>query len=79
MSLWEQFKSFNQVFWIANSMEMIERLAYYGLRAVASAEDKKHKAPMASAWSSSEAAFLVAGQSEEVAASVVEVERGGSG
>ena len=34
MSLWDQLKSYNQVFWIANSMEMIERLAYYGLRAV---------------------------------------------
>lgn len=29
-----QLKSFQRVFWIANSMEMIERLAYYGLRAV---------------------------------------------
>lgn len=32
--LWDQLKSFRKVFWIANNMEMIERLAYYGLRAV---------------------------------------------
>jgi len=29
-----QLKGFSKVFWIANNMEMIERLAYYGLRAV---------------------------------------------
>jgi dipeptide/tripeptide permease len=32
--LWTQLRGFNRVFWIGNSMEMIERLAYYGLRAV---------------------------------------------
>lgn len=30
----DQFRAFGKVFWIGNSMEMIERLAYYGLRAV---------------------------------------------
>ncbi len=34
MSLGAQLGSFNKVFWIANGIEMIERLAYYGLRAV---------------------------------------------
>ena len=34
MGLFEQIKSFNGVYWIANSMEMFERLAYYGLRTV---------------------------------------------
>ncbi len=29
-----QLKSFNTVFWICNAMEMLERLAYYGLRTV---------------------------------------------
>lgn len=29
-----QFKSFNFVFWLSNIMEMLERLAYYGLRTV---------------------------------------------
>ncbi len=29
-----QFASFNRVFWIANTIEMLERLAYYGLRTV---------------------------------------------
>lgn len=29
-----QFKSFNYVFWLSNVMEMLERLAYYGLRTV---------------------------------------------
>jgi len=33
-SLGDQFRAFGRVFWIGNSMEMIERLAYYGLRAV---------------------------------------------
>jgi len=32
--LLQQLKSFNMVFWIANTIEMIERLAYYGLRTV---------------------------------------------
>ena len=32
--LLEQLLSFNRVFWIANTMEMLERLAYYGLRTV---------------------------------------------
>jgi len=32
--LGEQLRSFNRVFWIANTMEMLERLAYYGLRTV---------------------------------------------
>jgi len=30
----EQIRSLNRVFWIGNTMEMIERLAYYGLRTV---------------------------------------------
>lgn len=30
----EQLFSFNRTFWIANTMEMLERLAYYGLRTV---------------------------------------------
>ncbi len=30
----EQLRSFNRVYWIANLMEMFERLAYYGLRTV---------------------------------------------
>ncbi len=29
-----QITSFNRVFWISNTMEMLERLAYYGLRTV---------------------------------------------
>lgn len=33
-SLGEQMRSFNRVFWLGNTMEMVERLAYYGLRAV---------------------------------------------
>ena len=33
-SLREQLLSFNKVFWIANTIEMFERLAYYGLRTV---------------------------------------------
>lgn len=33
-TLVEQFRGFNRVFWIANAMEMFERLAYYGLRTV---------------------------------------------
>ena len=32
--LFGQIMSFNAVYWIANSMEMFERLAYYGLRTV---------------------------------------------
>jgi MFS family permease len=36
LSMGEQFATFNRVFWIANTMEMIERLAYYGVRAVIS-------------------------------------------
>lgn len=32
--LGEQLKSFGRTFWIANSVEMLERLAYYGLRTV---------------------------------------------
>ena len=34
VGLWQQLTSFNLVFWIANTMEMLERLAYYGLRTV---------------------------------------------
>ncbi|NCG21261.1 MAG: MFS transporter [Rhodobacterales bacterium] len=34
VGLIEQLKSFNRVFWIGNTMEMLERLAYYGLRTV---------------------------------------------
>ena len=30
----QQLRSTNMVFWIANGMEMLERLAYYGLRTV---------------------------------------------
>jgi len=33
-SLGEQLTGFSRVFWIANIMEMLERLAYYGLRVV---------------------------------------------
>ena len=33
-SLGAQLTSFSKVFWIANTMEMLERLAYYGLRTV---------------------------------------------
>jgi len=33
-SLGQQLQSFSRVFWIANIMEMLERLAYYGLRVV---------------------------------------------
>ncbi|HCH63083.1 MAG TPA: hypothetical protein DFR83_09780 [Deltaproteobacteria bacterium] len=33
-SLRDQLTSFSRVFWIANWMEMLERLAYYGLRTV---------------------------------------------
>ena len=32
--LGEQLKSFGKTFWIANTIEMLERLAYYGLRTV---------------------------------------------
>jgi dipeptide/tripeptide permease len=32
--LFEQLKHFDRVYWIANGMEMLERLAYYGLRAI---------------------------------------------
>lgn len=32
--LWTQVGGFDKVFWIANWMEMLERLAYYGLRTV---------------------------------------------
>ena len=34
MSFWEQTRSLPRPFWIANIMEMIERLAYYGVRVV---------------------------------------------
>ena len=34
LSFTEQLRSTNSVFWIANAMEMLERLAYYGLRVV---------------------------------------------
>ena len=34
LGLMEQICSFNRVYWIANVMEMFERLAYYGLRTV---------------------------------------------
>jgi len=34
MGLKDQLKSFNRVFWIGNAIEMVERLAYYGLRVV---------------------------------------------
>ena len=33
-SLGAQLQSFSRVFWVANTMEMLERLAYYGLRTV---------------------------------------------
>ena len=32
--LLKQLQSFNRVFWTANTIEMLERLAYYGLRTV---------------------------------------------
>lgn len=34
LSLAQQFASFSRTFWIANTVEMLERLAYYGLRTV---------------------------------------------
>jgi len=34
MGMIEQFKSFNNTFWLAGLMEVIERLGYYGLRTV---------------------------------------------
>lgn len=34
VGLWSQLKGFDRLFWIANWMEMLERLAYYGLRTV---------------------------------------------
>ena len=34
MGLKDQLKTFNRVFWIGNAIEMVERLAYYGLRVV---------------------------------------------
>jgi dipeptide/tripeptide permease len=34
LGLFEQIRGFNAVYWIANVMEMFERLAYYGLRTV---------------------------------------------
>lgn len=34
LGLVEQFKSFSSTYWVANAMEMLERLAYYGLRTV---------------------------------------------
>ncbi|MFT4624345.1 MAG: dipeptide/tripeptide permease [Myxococcota bacterium] len=34
LGLFAQIRSFNGVYWIANTMEMFERLAYYGLRTV---------------------------------------------
>ena len=33
-SFWEQTQSPNWPFWAANIMEMLERLAYYGVRVV---------------------------------------------
>ena len=34
MSFWQQTRSLTWPFWVANIMEMIERLAYYGVRVV---------------------------------------------
>ncbi len=34
LSFWEQTKGLTRPFWVANFMEMIERLAYYGVRVV---------------------------------------------
>jgi MFS family permease len=34
MSFWEQTRSLTWPFWVANLMEMVERLAYYGVRVV---------------------------------------------
>jgi POT family proton-dependent oligopeptide transporter len=34
MTFWKQAQSLTQPFWVANIMEMIERLAYYGVRVV---------------------------------------------
>ncbi len=36
LTMGQQFSSFSSVFWISNAMEMVERLAYYGVRAVIS-------------------------------------------
>jgi len=35
LGLWASLASLSYVFWIVGAMEMIERLAYYGVRAVA--------------------------------------------
>jgi len=34
LSLWQEFRSFDRTYWIANWMELIERFAYYGARVV---------------------------------------------
>jgi hypothetical protein len=34
MSFWEQTRSLTRPFWVANVMEMIERLACYGVRVI---------------------------------------------
>ncbi len=34
MPFWEQLRTLGFVYWVANAMEMFERLAYYGLRTV---------------------------------------------
>ncbi|MCB2200743.1 MFS transporter [bacterium] len=34
LGFWDQVKSFSRHFWVANVMEMFERLAYFGVRAV---------------------------------------------
>src|SRR5260221_9088370 len=35
LGIWAAIASLSYVFWVAGGMEMIERLAYYGVRAVA--------------------------------------------
>src|SRR5580765_1371474 len=35
LGLWKAIGSLSYVFWIVGAMEMVERLAYYGVRAVA--------------------------------------------
>src|SRR5437763_8269361 len=35
LGLWDSIGSLSYVFWVVGAMEMVERLAYYGVRAVA--------------------------------------------
>ena len=42
LGLWASIASLSYVFWIVGGMEMVERLAYYGVRAVATSPDGAH-------------------------------------